>query len=159
MPGGVAGSGDEESDAAAGGGVVVGCAGPSAEEADEDVDGEEDEGGSDEALADDVHVVGEGEVKEDDGGAEDGDGEGVAEGVEEAEAHAFTPGALDAGDVGDGGKVVVVEAVAEAEEGAGKESEFERGRHAFCRVRGDAGWCKARGGLMKIIFDNRMAVG
>ena len=72
---------------------------------------------------------GEADVKEDDGGSEDGDGEGVAEGVEEAETHAFSPGALDAGDVGDGGEVVVVEAVAEAEEGAGEEGEFEARRH------------------------------
>ena len=68
-------------------------------------------------------------MKEDDGGAENGDGEGVAESVEEAEAHAFAPGALDAGDVGDGGEVVVVEAVAQAEESTGEKSEFERGRH------------------------------
>ncbi len=99
------------------------------EKADEDVDGEDDEGGSDEALADGVHVVREGEVKEDDGGAEKSDGEGVAEGVEKAETHAFAPSALDAGDVGDGGEVVVVEAVAQAEQGAGEESEFECRRH------------------------------
>ena len=55
----------------------------------------------------------------------------MAEGVEEAEAHAFAPGALDGGDVGDGGEVVVVEAVTEAEEGAGEESEFEARRHVF----------------------------
>ena len=135
MPGGVAGSGDEEGDAAAGGGVVVGCAGFAAEEADEDVDGEDDEGRADETFAYDVHVAGQPDVKEDDSGAEDGDGEGVAEGVEEAEAHAFFPGALDAGDVGDGGQVVVVEAVTEAEEGAGEEGEFERGGHPFIGYR------------------------
>ena len=128
-PGGVTGSGDEEGDAAARDVVVVWRAGFATEEADEDVDGEDDEGGSDEALADGVHVVRKGEVKEDDGGAEESDGERVAESVEEAEAHSFSPGALDAGDVGDGGEVVIVETVAEAEEGAGEEGEFERGGH------------------------------
>ena len=68
--------------------------------------------------------------EEDDGGAEDGDGEGVAEGVEEAEAHGFAPVALEAGDVGDGGEVIVVEAVAKAQEGAGEEREFQLGRHS-----------------------------
>jgi hypothetical protein len=128
-PGGVARSCDEKGDAAAGDVVVVGCAGFAAEEADEDVDGEDDEGGSDEALADGVHMVGKRDVKEDDGGTEDGDGEGVAESVEEAETHSFSPGALDAGDVGDGCEVVVVEAVAKAEESAGEKGEFERRRH------------------------------
>jgi hypothetical protein len=114
-PGGVTGSGDEEGDAAARDVMVVGFAGFAAEEADEDIHGENDEGGSDEALADGVHMVGKRDVKEDYGSAEDGDGEGVAESVEEAETHTFSPGALDAGDVGNGGEVVVVETVAEAE--------------------------------------------
>ncbi|MCU1224367.1 MAG: hypothetical protein JWQ42_2460 [Edaphobacter sp.] len=127
-PGDVAGSGDEQGDAAFWDGVMMG-AGFAAQEADEDIDGEEDEGRSDEALADGVHVRREAEVEEDDGGAEDGDGEGVAEGVEEAEAHGVAPVALDAGDVGDGGEVVVVEAVAETKEGAGDQGEFERGGH------------------------------
>ena len=68
-------------------------------------------------------------MQQNDGGAEESHGEGVAEGVEKAETHAFAPGALDAGDVGDGGEVVVVEAVAQAEQGAGEESEFECRRH------------------------------
>jgi hypothetical protein len=53
----------------------------------------------------------------------------VAKGIEEAETHAFAPGALDAGDVGDGGEVIVIEAVAEAEQGAGEEGEFESRGH------------------------------
>lgn len=130
-PLGVACSGDEQGDAAAGSGVVVMVLRFAAEEGDENVDAESDESGSDESLADGVHVLGEADVEEDDGGSEDGDGEGVAECIEEAEAHAFAPGALDGGDVGDGGEVVVVEAMTEAEEGAGEESEFEARRHVF----------------------------
>ena len=68
-------------------------------------------------------------MQKDDGDPEDGDGEGVTEGVEEAEAHAFAPVALNAGDVRDGGEVVVVEAVAQAEQGAGEEGELEGVRH------------------------------
>jgi hypothetical protein len=124
-PGGVTRSGDEDGDAAAGCVVVVGCPGFAAEEADEDVDGKDNESSADEAFADGVHVVRKGEVKENDGGAKESDGEGVAEGVEEAETHSFPPGALDAGDVRDGGEVVIVKAVTEAQEGAGEEGEFE----------------------------------
>jgi hypothetical protein len=124
-PLGVACSGDEQGDAAAGSGVVVMVSRFAVEEGDEDVDAESDESCSDKSLADGVHVLGEADVEEDDGGSEDGDGEGVAECVEEA------PGALDGGDVGDSGEVVVVEAVTEAEEGAGEESEFEARRHVF----------------------------
>jgi len=130
-PLGVACSGDEQGDAAAGSGVVVMVLRFAAEEGDENVDAESDESGSDESLSDGVHVLGEADVEEDDGGSEDGDGEGVTEGVEEAEAHAFSPGALDGGDVGDCSQVVVVEAVTEAEEGAGEEGEFEARRHVF----------------------------
>lgn len=134
-PLGVAGSGDEQGDAAARREVVVAVVGFATEEGDEDVDGEGDEGGSDEPLADGVHVLGQAEVEEDDGGSEDGYGEGVAECVEEAEAHAFSPGALDGGDVRDGGEVVVIEAVTEAEQGAGEESEFEARRHVSLEYR------------------------
>jgi len=128
-PSDVAGSCDEQGDAALGDDVMVGSAGFAAQEADEDVDSEDDEGRSDETLADGVHVRRKAEVKEDDGGSEDGDGKGVAKGVEEAEAHGVAPVALDTCDVGDGGEMVVVEAVAETKEGAGDESEFERGGH------------------------------
>lgn len=128
---GVACSGYEQGDAAARCGVVVMVPWFAAEEGDEDVDTESDECGADESLADGVHVLGEADVEEDDGGSEDGDGEGVAEGVEEAEAHAFAPSTLDGGDVGDGGEVVVVEAMTESEEGAGEEGEFEARRHVF----------------------------
>ena len=69
-------------------------------------------------------------MEEDDGGAEEGDGEGVAEGVEEAEAHTLAPAALDAGDVCDRGEVVVVEAMAKTEQGAGEQGELELGSHA-----------------------------
>ena len=55
-PGGVACAGDEECDAAAGDDVAV-RAWFAAEGTDQNVNGEDDEGGSDEALADGVHVV------------------------------------------------------------------------------------------------------
>ena len=142
-PGEIAGCGDEQGDAAAGVGVLAGLA---AEEGDEDVGGEDDEGGADEAFADGVEVGGDGEMEEDDGGAEEGDGEGVAEGVEEAEAHALTPVGLDVGDVGDGGEVVVVEAVAQPEESAGEESEFQGRGHHLDRVRTGARGGKVDGG-------------
>ncbi len=108
---------------AAGDGSGVGAA--VTEPGDGDVDREEDEGGADEALADGIEAGRNGEVKGDDTDAERGDGEGVAEGVEQAEAHAFAPVALNAGDVRDGGEVVVVEAMAQTEQGAGEKGELE----------------------------------
>ena len=133
LPAAILRAGDEESNAAAGwqGGVGVAVRGDAtvAEPGDGDVDREDDEGGADEALADAVEAGRDGEVEGDDTDAEGGDGEGVAEGVEQAEAHAFAPVALDAGDVGDGGEVVVVKAMAQAEQGAGEESELEGVRH------------------------------
>jgi hypothetical protein len=68
-------------------------------------------------------------MKKYDGGAEKSDSKGVTESVQETEAHAFAPGALDAGDVGDSSKVVVVEAMAQAQESAGEKGEFERRKH------------------------------
>ena len=119
--------------------LVVGLA---AEEGDQHIDGEDDERGADETFADGIEMCGEREMQEDDGGAEEGDGKRVAKGVEQAELHAFAPVALDAGDVGDGGQVIVVEAVAYAEEETGEKGELERGRHARSKVRCAAMGCK-----------------
>ncbi len=127
-PGGMLDSGDQECDAAWGDEMRVASL-LASDKADEDVDGEDDECGSDEALADGVEMGREAKVEEDDCGSEDSDREGMTESVEEAKAHAFTPGALDAGDVSDSGEMVVVEAVAQAEKGAGEQGEFERGGH------------------------------
>ena len=120
----------------------------------------EDERGADEPFADGVQMARQREVQKDDGRAEEGDGERMAERVEQAELHAFTPVALNAGDVGDSGQMVVVEAVAKAEKKTGEECELERGRHARSKVRcGDAGRKGAmvtsgRAGLV----NNRMTV-
>ena len=97
-PGGVACSADKEGNAAARD-VVMMIRGFTTEEAEEDVDGEDDEGGANEALADCVHVMGEREVEEDNSRTEEGDRESVAESVEKPKPHAFAPGALNAGDV------------------------------------------------------------
>ena len=112
-----------------GGGVGAAVAEPG----DGDVDREDDEGGTDEALADGIKARRDGEMEGDDADPEGGDGEGVAEGVEQAEAHAFAPVALNAGDVGDGGEMVVVKAMAQAEQSAGEEGELERVRHGGVR--------------------------
>ena len=70
-------------------------------------------------------------MQKDCGGTQDGYGDGVTDCVEQAQLHALAPRALYARDVGDGGKVVIVEAVAQAEKRAGKQGEFERGRHVL----------------------------
>ena len=46
--------------------------------------------------------------------------------------------ALDTGDVCDGGEVIVVKAVPEAEQRAGEQGELEGMGHRVCRVRGAA---------------------
>ena len=69
------------------------------------------------------------EVKEDDCGSEECDGECVTQRVEQAQTHAFAPRALYARDVGNGCEMVVVEAVPKSQQSAGDQSEFERGGH------------------------------
>jgi len=125
----LAGSRDEQGDAAGREGVMMPSTGPAAEEGNQDIDGEDDEGSADQAFADGIEGARDAEVEEDNCAAEHRDGDGVAERVEQAEPHAFAPRTLHTGDVSDGGKVVVVEAVTQPEKSAGYESEFERRRH------------------------------
>ncbi len=113
-----------------------------AKEHDENVDGEDDEGGTDQPLADGVHMRWKGKMKEDDSRTENGDGERVAEGIEQAKPHAFAPVALNAGDIGDCGQMVVVESVAQAKEKTGDKCKLKRGRHAGSKVRFCAAACK-----------------
>ena len=95
----------------------------------EDVNAEDEEGEADEALGPAIDADGEIDSEEDDDEAEGGNHDGVAEGVDHAETHGGAARLLDADDVGDGGDVVVVEAVAEAEQGSGEECEIERVVH------------------------------
>jgi hypothetical protein len=53
----------------------------------------------------------------------------MAEGVQKSKLHALTPTALYARNIGDRCQVVVVESMTKAQQGAGKQSEFERGGH------------------------------
>ncbi len=101
----------------------------SEEQAAHDVEREDDEGEADEALRPGVQPMRQGELKQDDDGSEQGDHGGVPGGVEKAEAHGGGGLLLDAGDVGDGRDVIVVEAVPEAENGAGEQRDFERRVH------------------------------
>src|SRR6185312_8025339 len=127
-PSGVARSGDKQGNAAARNMVMMRHARLTAKEHDENVDGEDNKSGADQALADGVHVRRKGEMEEDDSGAEDGDGERVAEGIQQTELHAFAPVTLNAGDIGDRGQMVVVEAVAKAKEKTGDKCKLKRGR-------------------------------
>lgn len=99
------------------------------DEGSEDVDAEDEQGEADETLGPAVDSGGQADAEKNDDGAESGDGEGVAEGVDHAEPEGGAPGRLDADDVGDGGDVVVIEAVAKAEHGCGEERDVERGVH------------------------------
>jgi len=108
--------GDGEAALNAGVGVAV-CV--FAEDAGNDADAQNDEREADEALGNVVKVLRQAHVELEDGDAEGDDGESVAQGVGHPEAQATAPVALDGGDVRNGGKVVVVEAVAQAQEQAG----------------------------------------
>ena len=57
----------------------------------------------------------------------------MAEGIGESEPHGSRGALLHAGDIGDGRDVVIVEAVAEAKDGAGEQREFERCIHSSCQ--------------------------
>ena len=137
-PGTVARAGDEQGDAAAGdvcvSGPGVGEMVPRTPQREQDIDREDDQGRADETLAHGLNAGWNGKMKRDDGDAEGGHRERVSESVEQAETHALAPAAPHTGDVRDSGEVVVVEAVAQAQQQAGDEREFKRRGHRRYRV-------------------------
>ena len=96
-----------------------------AQDAGDDADAEDDERKADEALGPVIESFGQSHMQLQDSNTEGGDGEGMAECVGHPEAQAAPPVALDGGDVRDGGEVIVVEAVPEAQHKAGTESGIE----------------------------------
>ena len=98
-------------------------------EANEHVKRKHDQSGAYEPLTNCIHVARKSEVKEDDGRSENGNRKRMAQCIEQPKPHAFAPRALYAGDIGDCGKMVVIEAMPEPEQSAGEQSEFERRRH------------------------------
>ena len=101
----------------------------STKEADEHVKRKDDQSSAYEPLAKRIQMPRKPEVKEDDCCSKNGDRQCMAECVEQTKPHTFTPCALYAGDIGDCGQMIVVEAMAKPEQSAGEQSEFERGRH------------------------------
>ena len=81
-------------------------------------DAEQDESESDETLAPMVQTLRKAEIELEDCDTEDGHCEGMAEGVGHAEAQAAAPVALHGGDVRDSCEVIVVKAVAQAQQEA-----------------------------------------
>ncbi len=88
-------------------------------------DAEQDESETDEALAPVIKALGQAEVELKNGDAESCYGEGVAKGVGHAEAQSAAPIALHGGDVRDGGEVIVIEAMAQAQQQAGAQRGVE----------------------------------
>jgi len=76
-----------------------------------------------------VDAGGKIDAEENDDAAEESYGKGVSERVGHAETHRCSFRMLDADDIRDCGDVVVVEAVAEAEQGCGEEGEIEGAMH------------------------------
>ena len=95
---------------------------------------EHDESDADETLRPCIKSCGQRQVEHDDSSAKGDHSERVAQGVGEAKAHAFAPGALDGGDIRDGGKVIVVKAVPQPEQGAGGERESDLPVHGCLRI-------------------------
>ena len=135
LPTGITHTGDEQRNAAARNVVMTTGVWFTAKKADEDINGQNNKGRADQALADAIQVPGHGKVQEDDGRTENGHGQRMAQRIEQAELHAFAPISLHAGNVGDRGEMVVIEPMAKAEEDAGDQCEFERGLHAGSKVR------------------------
>ena len=95
-----------------------------------------------EAMKEAVFTPSPAQQRPDRAGAEDGDGEGVTESIEQAKSHAFAPVVLNAGDIGDRGQMIVVESVAQAKEKTGDKCKLKRGRHAGSKVRFRDAACK-----------------
>lgn len=96
-----------------------------AEDSGDDANTEHDEGEADEALGPVIEALGQTHVQLKNGDAECGHGKSVAEGVGHAQAQAGAPVALHGCDVGDGGEVIVIEAMAQAQEQAGGQRGIE----------------------------------
>jgi len=90
-----------------------------AENSCDDPDAENDQRDADQPFSPMVYTLGQGEVQLQDSDAERCHREGVAQGVGHPKTQATAPIALHGGDVGDGGKMIVVEAVSQAKKEAG----------------------------------------
>ncbi len=93
------------------------------EECSKHIETEKKQGDADEAFRPAVTGWREGDPENDCCGAQQGHCCGVPGNVQQAETHGVPGTGLDAADVGDGGDVVVVQAVAEAKSGGGDQSQ------------------------------------
>src|SRR5450755_3153496 len=87
------------------------------EQRSQNIDAENEQGEPDQALGDAIDAMRQRELKHDDYASEGRYRGGVSQGIEQTEAHPSPAIGLNAGDVGDGRDVVVVEAMTEPEDG------------------------------------------
>jgi len=92
-----------------------------AQNSSDDTDAENDQCDADQPFSPMVNALGQAEVQLQDCDAERGHSEGVADGIGHPQSESAPPVALHCCDVGDGGKVIVVEAVAQPQDQAGAE--------------------------------------
>ena len=86
---------------------------------------QDDEGEADQPLGPVIQALRKAHVQLQDGNAQRGHREGVAEGVGHAQAQSATPVALHGSDVGDGRQMVIIEAMAQPQDQAGAERGIE----------------------------------
>ena len=99
--------------------------GVSFEQRSQNIDPQDQQSESHQALGDAIHAARQGKLKHDDGAAQHGHHGGMSQGVEQSKAHAAPAVGLHAGDVGDGGDVVVVESVMKPEDRRRKKRELK----------------------------------
>ena len=90
-----------------------------AQDSRDDADAQHDQREADQALGPVVQPLGQAHVHFKNGDAERGNCEGVTQGIGHAQPQSAAPVALYGGDVGDGGQMVVVEAVTQPQHQAG----------------------------------------
>src|SRR5579859_2997976 len=104
----------------------------SLEEHTENVDSQNHESKANHSFRNAVHSVRQRQLEEDHGASQKRNSGGVSQGIQQAEVHGPSRRILHAGDIGNGGDVVVVKTMAKTKDGRREQSELQTGR-SHCR--------------------------
>src|SRR5207248_1022649 len=93
------------------------------------IEGQHNQGGSDESFGPLVQTWGKRQAAKDHGAAQESDGHGMSQRIQQAQAHGARSSGFHAGNVRDGGNVIVVKPVTQPQSGSGGQSDSESYLH------------------------------